>query len=57
MSMIQCGARRGEAEAMKVFQSDLEAGAKSLVPTGQLFFCVERRTLRQPVHFIKVFAL
>jgi hypothetical protein len=36
--MIQFGARKGFADSMNVFQSFRDAGAKSLVPRGQLFF-------------------
>jgi hypothetical protein len=36
-STIQCGFLRGDAEAIKVFQSFALLGEKSLVPSGQLF--------------------
>jgi len=52
-STIQCGLRKGEADAMKVFQSLRFLGAKSLVPRGQLFFWVVRRVSKQPVHLIR----
>jgi len=48
--MIQLGARNGVAEARNVFQSDLLLGEKSLVPAGQLFFCVVLRTSRHCWH-------
>jgi len=48
-SMIQCGARSGEADEMKVFQSARVAGEKTLVPFGQLFLSLDRRT---SLHFL-----
>jgi hypothetical protein len=52
MSMIQLGLRNGVAEAMKVAQSERVLGEKSLVPMGQLFFCVDLLTRKQPSHLI-----
>ena len=43
-SMIQCGLRKGVAEARNVFQSPRLAGEKSLVPTGQLFLSLDLLT-------------
>jgi len=41
---------------MKTFQSARDAGAKSLVPMGQLFFCVDLRTSKQLLHLMSIFA-
>merc|ERR1719162_31407 len=49
--MIQCGCRRGAAEAKNVFQSALVAGEKTLVPSGQLFLSFDLRASMQLVHF------
>jgi len=38
---------------MKVFQSSRDAGEKSLVPVGQLFFCVDLLTFKHPLHLSK----
>jgi hypothetical protein len=35
---------------MKVFQSLRVRGEKILVPSGQLFFCVDLLTRKQPTH-------
>jgi hypothetical protein len=51
--MIQCGLRRGLAELINVCQSSRVLGAKILVPSGQLFFCVDLYTSRQAVHFMR----
>jgi hypothetical protein len=49
--MIQRGEANLVAEARKVFQSSRVRGAKSLVPVGQLFVCVDLYTRKQFVHF------
>jgi len=49
-SMIQCGARSGAADVMNVFQSARVAGEKTLVPFGQLFLSLDRRTSLQFLH-------
>jgi len=52
--MIQFGLLKGLAEDKNVFQSLAEAGENSLVPSGQLFFCLLLDTLRQFLHFNNV---
>jgi len=44
------------AEAMKVFQSSRLAGAKILVPVGQLFLSLALYTSKQFSHFKSTFA-
>jgi len=39
---------------MNTFQSAREAGEKSLVPMGQLFFCVDLRTSKQLLHLMSI---
>jgi hypothetical protein len=38
---------------MNVFQSDRVRGEKILVPTGQLFFCMDLLTRKQPTHLMR----
>jgi len=54
--MIQWGLRKGLAESMKTFQSARDAGEKSLVPIGQLFFCVDLCTSKQLLHLMSILA-
>jgi len=48
--------RNDLADAMKVFQSSRLAGAKILVPIGQLFLSLARYTSKQFSHFKSTFA-
>jgi hypothetical protein len=41
---------------MKTFQSARDAGEKSFVPMGQLFFWVDLRTSKQLLHLISILA-
>jgi len=41
---------------MKTFQSARDAGEKSFVPIGQLFFCVDLCTSKQLLHLISILA-
>jgi len=52
MSTIQCGLRKAfPPDAKKVFQSDRDAGEKSLVSLGQLFLWYDLRASIPFVHF------